>query len=534
MDPHDSARRETLRRLAGLSLAQTLPTAAWGDAASLNALPRSALVLGNAAYRGVPQLANPVNDANAIAARLGEMRFQVASRTDASRGEMDAAIREYIDSLSKSRGVGLFYFAGHGFQMAWRNYLVPVDAALRDGEDVAGNTIDLTLVLEGIRRAGNPLNVVILDACRDNPFGGGARSGKGLSQVDAPVGTLLAYATSPGNTASDGDGANGLYTENLLREMRTPDAKIEDMFKRVRLNVRRASNGRQIPWESTSLEDDFYFVPPASIAKASQSELDRKYAEERELWQRAEATASAADRGGRTVAELDGSIAALEGYLQLYPSGHFAELAQVRLDRLLARRGEQRVMPIAPPTPFTQGTVPADLDWRVGDWYQVRVTDEFRRIERLERRRVTAVSDLQVVINNGVGIIDPAGNPIRDSEGRAYVDNQNFPNEFVVGKRWTTRFQVRTPAGDDAVTVSYVIKARERVTVAAGTFDAFRAEGSGFARGGGRREFEWWMAPDKVRMRLRMTSRAWDARNVPLRMEVQELLAFHEARHAAT
>jgi uncharacterized caspase-like protein len=296
MPHHDSDRRETLRRLAGLTLAQTLPLAAWADAAALNALPRSALVLGNAAYRGVEPLANPVNDAKAIAARLGDMRFQVAARTDASRGEMESAIREYVDSLAKSRGVGLFYFAGHGFQMAWRNYLVPVDAAVSKGEDVAKNTVDLTLVLEGLRRAGNPMNVVILDACRDNPFGADARSGKGLSQVDAPVGTLLAYATSPGNTASDGDGANGLYTENLLREMRAPDAKIEDIFKRVRLNVRRASSGRQIPWESTSLEEDFYFIPPATLAKPTQSEADRKYAEEREAWLRAEAKAAAADR----------------------------------------------------------------------------------------------------------------------------------------------------------------------------------------------------------------------------------------------
>jgi uncharacterized caspase-like protein len=117
--------------------------------------------------------------------------------------------------------------------------------------------------------------------------------------VDAPVGTLLAYATSPGNTASDGEGENGLYTANLLREMRAPDSKVEDIFKRVRLNVRRASNGQQIPWESTSLEDDFYFIPPANLAKPTQSEADRRYAEEREAWARAEAKAAAADRQAR-------------------------------------------------------------------------------------------------------------------------------------------------------------------------------------------------------------------------------------------
>lgn len=300
MRPSDPNRRETLRRISGLTLAQLLPFDAFADTASLNALPRVALVIGNSAYRGVPELRNPANDANAIAGRLKDMRFAVMPKLDTAKAAMEAAIGEFCESLAKSRGVGLFYFAGHGFQMGWRNYLVPVDAALSKGEDVAKNTVDLTTVLEGLRRAANPMNIVILDACRDNPFGGESRSGKGLSQVDAPVGTLLAYATSPGNTASDGDGANGLYTENLLREMRAPDAKIEDVFKRVRLNVRRASAGQQIPWESTSLEDDFYFTPPASLAKASQSETDRKYAEELAVWKAAEAKAAAADQGTRS------------------------------------------------------------------------------------------------------------------------------------------------------------------------------------------------------------------------------------------
>ena len=118
---------------------------------------------------------------------------------------------------------------------------------------------DLNVLLQGLTRANNPMNVVILDACRDSPFGRRVPvEQKGLSQFDAPPGSLLAYATSPGNVASDGEGANGLYTENLLRELKVPEAKIEDVFKRVRLNVRRRSNGQQIPWESTSLEEDFY------------------------------------------------------------------------------------------------------------------------------------------------------------------------------------------------------------------------------------------------------------------------------------
>ena len=191
------------------------------------------------------------------------------------------AIDAYARALAARKGVGLFYFAGHGLQLQWRNYLLPVDARIAGAGDVAAQCVDMSGLLGGVRSAANPMNVIILDACRDNPFAGDVRAEqKGLSQMDAPTGTLLAYATAPGNTADDGDGANGLYTENLLREMRVREAKIEDVFKRVRLGVRRASGGRQIPWESTSLEEDFYFVPPEQLRKLSAEEEEREFREE--------------------------------------------------------------------------------------------------------------------------------------------------------------------------------------------------------------------------------------------------------------
>ena len=148
-------------------------------------------------------------------------------------------------------------------------------------DEVTQSAVDVNSLIEGIARAGNPMNVIILDACRDNPFGRDFRvPQRGLSQLDAPPGTLLAYATAPGNVAADGSGSNGLYTGELLREIPVPDAKIEDMFKRVRLAVRRKSHGRQIPWESTSLEEDFFFHPPAEIRALGEDEARARFEQE--------------------------------------------------------------------------------------------------------------------------------------------------------------------------------------------------------------------------------------------------------------
>ena len=291
-------RRTTLLRLSAISVAPWLPFALLAEAPS--SASRSALVIGNSQYRALPTLKNPVNDAAALSARLGEMGFAVTARFDTDKSAFESAIGDFVARVGKDRSVGLFYFAGHGLQLNWRNYLIPVDATLRRAEDVPRNAVDLKTLLDGLNRARNPMNIVILDACRDNPFSTDLGTGKGLSQIDAPVGTLLAYATAPGNSASDGEGDNGLYTEHLLKEIRTPDAKIEDVFKRVRLNVRRASNGRQIPWESTSLEDDFYFVPGAQPGKLTKEEIDRRYAEELALWQKVESKAETASRALRS------------------------------------------------------------------------------------------------------------------------------------------------------------------------------------------------------------------------------------------
>lgn len=225
--------------------------------------PRVALVIGNGRYKQAP-LTNPVNDARAIAKALAESGFAVTEKEDLGQKEMYLALRDFGDAL-KQGGVGLFYFAGHGVQVRGRNYLIPVDADIEREDEVVYNSMDASQVLDKMESASNRLNIVILDACRNNPFARSFRSAAGgLAQMDAPVGTLIAFSTAPGSVASDGPGENGLYTQHLLHSLREPGVKIEDVFKRVRASVRRDSKGKQIPWESTSLEGDFIFVskPP--------------------------------------------------------------------------------------------------------------------------------------------------------------------------------------------------------------------------------------------------------------------------------
>ena len=308
-----------MKQTGALAAASALPlwTPSGLAQSTLNALPRLALIIGNTRYAESP-LKNPANDAKAIANELQKTNFKVNLLLDAGRNQMAEAIAAFSTDLARTKGVGMFYYAGHGAQLAWRNYLVPVDAVIEKLEDMRAKTIDLSSLLEGMTRAKNPMNVIMLDACRDNPFGTKVLTEhKGLSQFDAPPGSLLAYATSPGNTAGDGEGANGLYTENLLREIRVPEAKIEDVLKRVRLAVRRKSEGQQIPWESTSLEDDFYFLPPAHIKKLSESEVEKAFNQELAIWEKIRESKEPAP---------------LEEYLRNYPSGRFSELAQFRLD----------------------------------------------------------------------------------------------------------------------------------------------------------------------------------------------------------
>ncbi|HZE69878.1 MAG TPA: caspase domain-containing protein [Pyrinomonadaceae bacterium] len=283
---------------------------------------RVALVIGNGAYTNAPPLKNPPNDARDMAATLKLLGFGVASGIDVNQRDMKRMIRDFGQTL-KAGGSGLFYYAGHGVQSKGHNYLVPVDADIQSEAEVEDSGVDVNLVLNYMDDAQNGLNIVILDACRNNPFSRSFRSASnGLAQVDAPTGTLIAYATAPGRVASDGTGQNGLYTSELLKQMLVPGLSVIEMFMRVRAGVMKQTGSKQVPWEASSLVGMFYFGVPAKNSSPTTAANETKFdpvAIELSYWESIKNSTNAED---------------FKAYLEKYPSGHFASLVKNRISSL--------------------------------------------------------------------------------------------------------------------------------------------------------------------------------------------------------
>ena len=232
---------------------------------------RYALVIGNSAYQTAP-LTNPVNDAEDMSSTLINMGFTVILKKNADQRTMEDAIRSFGKQLRKG-GVGLFYFAGHGMQVDGRNYLIPVDSKIESESDVKYEAVDAGRVLGKMEDAENQLNIVILDACRNNPFSRNFRSTEtGLARMDAPRGSLIAYATAPGEIAADGTERNGIFTKYLMKHMVVPNLPIELVLKQTRIDVARATDGRQTPWESSSLMGNFYFKSEKGIVTSEKAD----------------------------------------------------------------------------------------------------------------------------------------------------------------------------------------------------------------------------------------------------------------------
>jgi len=354
-----------------LLAATTLWLILW--AGLLHAADRMALVVGNSAYGSVTALENPVHDAELIADSLEELGFEVTLITDATQVELKRGIAQFGRALraKDESAVGLFYYAGHGVQSFGNNYLLPVDVALSDAADLDLVAVEAQSVLRQMASARNATNIVILDACRNNPFVSVADlNDNGLAEMQAPTGTFLAYATAPGAVALDGVEGNSPFTEALAREMTVANQPIEQVLKQVRRSVLEATDGRQTPWDSSSLVSDFVFnkvssgAEPRSNAAIAERELWNLARESRDAVQlmlflrsygnspyAADARALLAEVSHRSntneaaqgshpitdetamfeAAHNEAGTAALEAYLQAFPDGRYQELAEVEL-----------------------------------------------------------------------------------------------------------------------------------------------------------------------------------------------------------
>jgi len=347
---------------------------------------RLALVIGNAAYRTDP-LDNPINDARLIASSLQRSGFNVTLRENLDRTALLGALRDFGSRLNENT-IAVLYYAGHGLQLRDRNYLIPVDAEIRSEDEIPISGIDLSFILGRMSAARSRINIVILDACRNNPFAGKTVAApRGLAQMDAPVGTLLAFATAPGKLAADsgtGSSANSLYALYLSKHLLTPGLPVESVFKRVREGVVKDTQQQQVPWESSSLQGEFAFVPGVAAA-ARESAADQEAAGELAFWNSIQ-TSSRADE--------------YRAYLRQYPNGRFALLAQTRVAALGASApASPATAAIARPTASaTSTTTPPltarpDLLPRAGDTWRYRVQDQFRLGDLYITARVNAVTD---------------------------------------------------------------------------------------------------------------------------------------------
>ncbi len=345
---------------------------------------RTALVIGNGAYRNVSTLDNPVNDARDMAEALRGLGFEVISGTDAGLVEMRRLIREFGEKLEAKKGIGLVFYAGHGVEVRGKNFLIPIDADIKREVETEDYAIDVNSILRQMDAAGNGFNIVILDACRNNPFSRGwSRSADtgGLANVTAPTGTYIAYAAAPGTTASDGKGTrNGVFTGALLKNLRKPDLKLEEVFKSTREEVMNVTSNKQVPWDSSSIKGDFYFQrsdAPTTVSSTPTTVTSRAEAQEAAAWELVKESNDTRDlrfflkefpNGTKTAtarARLEGLVwesakisndkTVVEAYLSEFPNGINSVAARIRLRQLEAASSE--TTKIREPETIAAGTI---------------------------------------------------------------------------------------------------------------------------------------------------------------------------------
>lgn len=285
---------------------------------------RLALVIGNGGYEDAP-LDNPVNDAGLIADNLESLGFRVFRHIDLDQRGVRRAVSDFGLAVEEAgeQSVSLVYYAGHGVQIDGENFLIPVGAQIRHERDVPIEAVSANDILDSLGHARTSLNIVVLDACRNNPYARSFRSGeRGLARMDAPQGTLLAYSTSPGSTAADGNGRNSPYALSLASAMNQPGLSIEEVFKRTRISVMERTNDAQVPWESSSLTGYFTFMdggrPAAQTAAPADGEVT--------FW--------------TSIAATDDPLL-FRSYLEQYPQGRFRPIAEARIAALESGSGDR-------------------------------------------------------------------------------------------------------------------------------------------------------------------------------------------------
>lgn len=446
---------------------------------------RIALVIGNADYPGPARLINPVNDAKAMGSTLRGLGFTVVELLDGDKAQMGAAVEQVRAGLQGRQGVGMLYYAGHGLQVDWRNYMVPVNARLGSADDVPAQAVDVGRVIDAFKAAGNRMNIVVLDACRDNPFSTKA-SAKGLAPLDAPTGTFLAYATAPGNVAEDGssEAGNGLYTAFLLQELRKPSSRIEDVFKRVRLSVRQKSQGRQIPWESTSLEEDFYFNTGKVVSPVKPAEAEREtaFAIEKAEWDQIKHSTNPDD---------------FYAYLKKYPSGTISELATATLEKLdrakIATQSDQQGL---------NGGTDLSKRFKDGDRWEFVIRNQEGGPVVAKASAITKNLGNDLIKGIGTGIasalVNGAGFVSEDGSGTYDPPWATVPGgEFKVGNSWSSRSNFVPKVGPRGwVDVNAKVAAKEAVTVPLGTFQTYRVEVNFKYQYAPERKLTFWYVPD--------------------------------------
>jgi carboxyl-terminal processing protease len=325
-----------------------------------DAEPRVALVIGNSAYQaGLPPLPNPANDARLMAKTLKGIGFDVVEAEDANQLTMKKAIADFGNRLTAAgnTATGLFYYAGHGVQVAGVNYLIPVDAQIQKEADVDLAAVQADSVLSQMNFAGAAVNIVILDACRDNPLRAASRGmTRGLAEIKStPRGTFIAYSTAPGSTAQDGNGADSPYTMALADALTKPGLSIGDVFQDVRTKVLAATGNQQITWDANSLTGQYYFRPAEQVASVTPPTPTPDATNNNGV------VASATNAGATDFEKMywesiqdSNDPADYQAYLNKYPSGHFADLANLRVKKL-SGGGDTQVASVTP-APDTSGS----------------------------------------------------------------------------------------------------------------------------------------------------------------------------------